>query len=130
MSQDITKSDSDRALYNKEFTNLGAFITNSETKDFNGVSLFSSTGQNVNIDSEGATFTLAGVDLSASSYSTATSATISTTTTAASALTSVKNAINLLASDRASVGANISRLNSHSEQLGVLGDNQIGRAHV
>jgi flagellin len=123
MSQDITKSDSDRALYNKEFTNLGAFITNSGTKDFNGVSLFSSTGQNVNIDSEGATFTLAGVDLSATSYTTATSATISMTSTAATALTSVKNAINLLATDRASVGANISRLNSHSEQLGVLGDN-------
>ena len=123
MSQDITKSDSDRALYNKEFTNLAAYVTNAGTKDFNGVSLFSSTGQAVTQDSEGSTFTMGAADLSSASYTGATSATISTTTTAASALTAVKTAITQLATDRATVGANVSRLNSTHDQLGVLGDN-------
>jgi flagellin len=38
-------------------------------------------------------------------------------------LTSVKAAITRLAEDRATVGANVSRLNYTSEQLGVLRDN-------
>src|SRR5437016_1620351 len=42
LSQDVTKTDADRALYDKEFQTLGAYITNVATKDFNGVSLFSS----------------------------------------------------------------------------------------
>ena len=123
MSADITKNDADRALYNKEFTNLAAFVTNSATKDFNGVSLFSSAAQGVTIDSEGATFSMTGVDLSTSSYTTATASTISTTSTAATALTNVKAAITQLATDRATVGANVSRLNSTHDQLGVLSDN-------
>ena len=123
MSADITKNDADRALYNKEFTNLAAFVTNSATKDFNGVSLFVSAARDVSIDSEGASFSMTGVDLGAASYTTATSSTISTTTTAATALTNVKNAITQLATDRATVGANVSRLNSTHDQLGVLGDN-------
>ena len=123
MSADITKNDADRALYNKEFTNLAAFVTNSATKDFNGVSLFVSAARDVSIDSEGASFSMTGVDLGAASYTTATSSPISTTTTAATALTNVKNAITQLATDRATVGANVSRLNSTYDQLGVLGDN-------
>ena len=123
MSQDITKSDADRALYNKEFTNLAAFITNAGTKDFNGVSLFASVGQAVTQDSEGSTFTLGAADLSTASYTGATAATVGTTTAAASALTAVKTAINQLATDRATVGANVSRLTATSEQLSVLNQN-------
>ncbi|GDY23415.1 flagellin [Verrucomicrobiota bacterium] len=123
MAQDITKNDADRALYNKEFTNLAAFVTNSATKDFNGVSLFSGVDRAVTIDSEAATFSMTGVDLGSASYTGATGATVSTTTAAASALTAVKTAITQLATDRATVGANVSRLNSTHDQLGVLGDN-------
>ena len=123
MAQDITKSDSDRTLYNKEFTNLAAFVTNSASKDFNGVSLFSSSAQNVTIDSEGATFSMTGVDLGTGTYTLATAATVSTTSAASSALTAVKSAITQLATDRATVGANVARLNSTHDQLGVLSDN-------
>ena len=123
MSQDITKSDSDRALYNKEFTNLAAFVTNSASKDFNGVSLFSSSSLGVTIDSEGNTFSMVGIDLSTASYTGATGANISTTSAAASALTAVKSAITQLASDRATIGANLARINATTEQLGVLSDN-------
>jgi flagellin len=123
MSQDVTKSDTDRSLYNKEFTNLASFITNAGTKDFNGVSLFASSGQNVSIDSEGGTFAMGNVDLSTASYTGATGSGISTTSTAASALTAVKTAITQLAADRATVGANMSRLNATNDQLSVLSDN-------
>ena len=123
MSQDITKSDADRTLYNQEFTQLSAFVTTSSTKDFNGVSLFSSSSLAVTIDSDGNTFSMSGINLGATTYSTAIASTISTTTTAATALTNVKAAITQLATDRATVGASQSRLNYTSEQLGVSKEN-------
>jgi flagellin len=123
LAQDVTKTDADRTLYNQEFTTLGSYVNNVATKDFNGVSLFSGTSLSVTTDGEGSTFSMSGVNLGASVYSTATGGTISTTTNAATALTNVKAAINQLATDRANIGANISRLNSTGEQLGVLKDN-------
>jgi flagellin len=48
---------------------------------------------------------------------------VSTSTAAATALDNVKLAITQLATDRATVGANISRLTYSSEQLSVLKDN-------
>ena len=123
LAQDVTKTDTDRALYNSEYTTLGAYIGTAAGKDFNGVSLFSATALNVVTDSDGNTFAMAGVNISGTGYSNATSAGVATVTTAAAALTAVKAAITQLATDRASIGANISRLNYTSEQLGVLKDN-------
>jgi len=123
LAQDITKSDSDRALYNTEFQQLGSYITNVAGKDFNGVSLFGGTAQNVTIDSEGGTFSMSGVNLGGATYTTAVGASVATLGSAGAALTAVKNAITQLASDRASVGAMRTRLNYTDEQLGVLKDN-------
>jgi flagellin len=123
LSQDVTKTDSDRDLYNAEFTTLGAYIDDVATKDFNGVALFDGTGLDVTTDSDGNTYTMTGVDLGASAYTDATSATIDTASNAASALTDVKTALDQLATDRANIGANVSRLNSTSEGLAVLRDN-------
>jgi flagellin len=125
MSQDVTKTDSDRALYNKEFTQLQSYITDLATKDFNGVSLFSATNLNVTVDSEGHTYANQAVNLAASAYTTATGSgtKVDTAANAATALTNVKAAITQLATDRASVGANMSVLQSYSDQLGVLSDN-------
>ena len=123
LSQDVTKSDEDRALYHKEFSTLGDYIDNVSTKDFNGVSLFTSTTLSVTIDSEGSTFDMAGIDLATSTYTTATAGDISTSAGAATALDDVKTAITQLATDRATIGASISRLNFTSEQLSVLKDN-------
>lgn len=123
LSQDVTKSDSDRTLYQKEFTTLGAYVDNVATKDFNSVSLFSSTSLSVTIDSDGNSFSMTGVDLSSGTYSTATSGDVSTTSGAATALTNVKLAITQLATDRATIGANISRLTYTNDQLSVLRDN-------
>ncbi|NBV22185.1 MAG: flagellin [Proteobacteria bacterium] len=123
MAQDVTKSNADRALYDTEFQKLGSFVTDLATKQFNGVALFSATANNVTTDSEGTTTALAGVDLGAAAYTNATGSAIGTAATAATALTKVKAAITQLSTDRATVGANISTLNSYSDQLGVLSDN-------
>jgi flagellin len=123
LSQDVTKSDADRALYQKEFLAQGEYIDDLSTKDFNGVDLFSGTDLNVTIDSDGNTFAMAGVDLADPIYTAATGADVSTAGGAVTALTNVKAAIDLLADHRATVGANISRLSTTGEQLGVLREN-------
>lgn len=123
LSQDVTKSDADRALYNSEFTTLGAFITDSAGKEFNGVALFSATALNVTTDEDGGSFAMAGVNLGAAAYTGATGSGVATSAAAVTALTNVTAAITQLGADRATVGANISRLNMTGEQLGVLKDN-------
>lgn len=123
LAQDVTKSNADRALYQKEFDTLGAYIDDLATKDFNGVSLFGGAALNVTTDSEGNTFTMAGVNLTAGTYSTATAGDVSTTAGAATALTNIKSAITQLATDRATVGANITRLSYTNEQLSILREN-------
>jgi flagellin len=123
LSQDVTKTDTDRGLYDKEFQTLSSYITNTATKDFNGVSLFSSAALSVTTDGDGGSFSMSGIDLSAANYSGATGANVATTTGAASALTSVKTAISQIATDRATLGANIARLTYTGDQLGVLKDN-------
>jgi len=123
LSQDVTKSSTDRSLYNNEFSTLASYITNTATKDFNGVSLFTSTALSVTIDSDSGTFSMTGVSLGTATYTTATASTVDTAANAVTALTNVKNAITQLATDRATVGANLARLNYTNEQLGVLKDN-------
>ena len=123
LAQDVTKTDADRTLYNAEFSTLAAYISNSAGKDFNGVSLFSATALSVTTDGDTGTFSMSGIDLAAAAYTGATGANVSTTTAAAAALVSVKAAITQLGTDRATLGANTSRLTLTSEQLGVLKDN-------
>jgi len=123
LAQDITKSDADRSLYNQEFQTLGAYFTDLAGKDFNGVLLFDGTTLNVTTDSEGNTFGMTGIDLGIASYGAAVASSVTTIPNAALALTAVKDAITQLSQDRASIGANISRLTSTSSQLGVLKDN-------
>lgn len=123
LAQDVTKTDTDRALYQKEFAALGAYINDLATKDFNGVSLFNGDTLAVTTDSDANTFSMAGVDLTDTKYTDATSSDISTTTGAIAALAAVKDAIEQLATDRATIGSNIARLTKYSEQLGVLRDN-------
>ena len=124
LALDETKSNTDRGLYNTEFTNLGTFITATATRDFNGVSMFSGSALNVTVNSEATSnFAYTAINLATATYTTATASTITTTALATTALTSVKNAINQLATDRAVVGANQSALTMYQEQLGVLEDN-------
>jgi flagellin len=123
LAQDVTKTDNDRALYNAEFTSLGAYINDIATKEFNGVALFDGEALDVTTDGEGSTFNMTGVDLADQLYLDATGSTIATAEDAVTALSNVKAAITKLSEDRANLGANISRLHSTSEQLNVLSEN-------
>jgi len=122
-AQDGTKTNSERADYQKEFATLAGYITNTGQASFNGVSLFSAAALSVTTDGTGSTYSMAGVDLTAAAYTGATGADISTTTGAVSALTAVTSAITQLATDRATVGASEERLNYTNQELGVLSTN-------
>ena len=122
-AQDVTKSDSDRTLYQQEFNTLSNYVNNVATKDFNGVSLFSGKDLAVTVDSDANTFTNKGVDLTANVYSTLASQSIATTGGAVTALSDVKAAITKLASDRANIGSNIETLTNYHNQLGTLNNN-------
>jgi flagellin len=122
-AQDVTKSNSDRALYQQEFNTLANYVNNVSTKEFNGVSLFSGGNLAVTIDSDANTFTSTGVNLTANTYSKLATDSIGTTTAAMTALNDVKAAITKLASDRANIGANIETLTNYSNQLSTLNNN-------
>ena len=123
LAQDVTKTTSDRALYEQEFSALGSYVTNVATKDFNGVSLFSANTLNVTNDSDANTFAMAGVDLANATYTTAIAGTIDSVTNAATALSNVKLAIDQLASDRANIGSNEESLSYYNDQLSALNNN-------
>ena len=120
LAQDVTKTDTDRGLYDTEFQKLATYINDLATKDFNGVSLFDGTDLDVTVDSDGNTTTATGIDGSAYDL---TGDDLTSAGNAATALGNIKTAIDTLSTDRATVGANISVLNSYSEQNAVLKDN-------
>lgn len=123
LAQDVTKSNADRDLYQQEFVQLRDYITSASSKEFNGVSLFSTATLAVTIDSEGGTFIMNGINLGASTYTSAITATLSTVAQAQAALVSVKAAINQLSTDRATIGAYQARLNFTTEQLTISKEN-------
>ena len=123
IAQDVTKSDADRSLYNSEFQNLGAFVMNSASRDFNGVSLFGATTLNVTVTSEAATIPLWGLELWYTALYALSDTHLSTTTFATGALAAVKEAIDYTNTDRVVVGSNQVSLNMYQEQLGVIKDN-------
>jgi len=130
-AQDATKTNGERSDYQAEFNTLAGYINDTATKDFNGVSLFSGAALSVTTDGTGTLFSMTGINLAASAYTTVTGASadgsaatsISTTSGAATALTQVTAAITQLATDRATVGANEERLTYTGNELGVLSNN-------
>jgi flagellin len=131
LATDETKSSTDRALYQKEFLELQEFIDDVSDKEFNGTNLFSSAHLTVTVGVTGAgvatNVTFAGANLTGITYQTLSASTstfaVSTAESAAAALISVQSVISQLASDRAQVGANISRLESERASLAILRDN-------
>jgi flagellin len=123
LAQDVTKSDADRSLYQNEYSQLGEFIDNSASKDFNGVSLFSGTSLDVAIDPDGDTLTMQGISLSTTVYTDALVADVNTIPNAQDALSKLKLAITQLSQDRAGIGAYQTRFSSTAEQLIVSKEN-------
>jgi flagellin len=130
LSQDITKTDTDRSNYSVEFEQLQSYISDIGSKKFNGVTLFASAGAAVTIDSDASKFTMNEVDLTSSTVTTGlaniyagASSAIYTSGSAASALSNIQTAIQSLADMRAKVGANIQRLNMTDDQVNILNEN-------
>jgi len=130
LSQDITKTNTDRSNYTVEFEQLQNYISVIGTKSFNGVTLFASSGEAVTIDSDASKFTMNAVDMTSTAstigmaliYNSATTA-IANTTSAAAGLSNIQTAIQNLADMRAKVGANIQRLNMTEQQLSITMEN-------
>jgi flagellin len=119
-AQDVTKTDTDRSLYNAEYSTLASYVASTASKDFNGVSLFDNTTKGVTIDSDATIWSMGAINLGAAAYTGATTGqTIATTTGAIAALGVVKAAISQLAADRGTVGASLARLNYTHDQLSV-----------
>jgi flagellin len=130
LSQDITKTNTDRSNYSVEFTQLQNYISDIGTKSFNSVTLFGSSTNNVTIDSNANTFGMNAVDMTSATVTTGlaniymgVSSAITTTTSAANALSNIQTAIQNLADMRANVGANLSRLNMTDDQVTILNEN-------
>ena len=130
LSQDITKSNTDRSNYSVEFTQLQNYISDIGGKDFNGVTLFATAGQSVTIDSDAGTFSMNAIDMTSTTVTTglaniynSSSSAITTTSSAASALSNIQTAIQNLADMRARAGANIQRLNMTDDQVTILNEN-------
>ena len=129
LATDETKSNADRNLYEKEFDELQEFITAISSKQFNGTTLFSSTSLSVAVgtaqDGTASKVEVKGANLGASQYTSATTvdASVGTAASAAAALSTVQTAISQLASDRAQVGANLSRLETERNTISILRDN-------
>jgi flagellin len=115
LNDDVTKSTSDKANYNSEFTALQAQLTANAGESFNGVSLFGSTaiGNVAVTESGGTTVSIAARDL------TSTSTGVGTITAAASlgavTIAQVSTAIENVATMRATNGSEQSRLGFASE---------------
>ena len=130
LSQDITKTQTDRSNYSVEFEQLQNYISDISGKQFNDVALFASTGGSVTIDSDAEKFTMNAIDMTSTTVTTGlhqaytgTSTAILTTTSAAGALSNIQTAIQTLADMRANVGANIQRLNMTDDQVNILNEN-------
>jgi len=126
LSQDETKTDADRALYDKEFQKLDDFIVAIGNKDFNGISLFNSSSMSVTVGADGSKMSTTDIGMAGNATITALAAAttkVTSSSDAATALTTVKTAISTLAGFRADVGANMSRLEAESSALSVQKDN-------
>jgi len=121
LAQDATKGATDIALYGKEFDSLSAYIQGVTTQKFNGVTLFSASTLDVLQDDAGtALFAAGAVDLATSVAAVSLGG---TTTLAWAATGTVKTAIDSVATMRAGVGADLSRMMMTNEHLSVLSEN-------
>jgi len=130
LAQDVTKTNTDRSNYSVEFAQLQNYISDIGQKQFNGVTLFDTSGLGVTIDSDANTFTMNEVDMNSTTVATglaqaftASTTSITNTTSAGSALSNIQTAIQNLANMRARIGANIQRLNVTRGQLSLLNEN-------
>jgi flagellin len=126
-AQDVTKTTSDRLVYNQEMLSLESFVHGVANQEFNGVSLFNGATLNVVTGGSGSTFAIAGVNLGNATYTNLYGNRVDKigdpSTGAIYAMYSVERGITQLAADRAQIGANEEVLEQYSNQVGTLKNN-------
>lgn len=130
LAQDGTKTTTDLSLYNKEYTTLYSYIDVIDGQKFNDVVLFGASSSSTlsvlqDDGAHGSNFESTGIDLGTvtSSLSGGIATAISSASSASTALGLVKTAITNVATYRATIGADLSRLMSTNEHLSVLTEN-------
>lgn len=119
---DPTKNSNDKANYDSEFTELTSQLKSLAGEKFNGVALFGSTGLSVAVTEDGSTSSavaIAGRDLNGSSGGVSALTGTAATNLGAITLTNVTDAIQNVATFRATNGAEQSRFGFASELLTV-----------
>ena len=102
-AQDVTKTSSDRAIYNQEFQALATYVSDAATKNFNGVSLFSGNALNVTTDSDGGTFAMQGISANYVAAGVTTTTTTTAFPSASATLGSISSALALNGSGQITV---------------------------
>ena len=122
LAQDATKGATDKDLYGKEYDTLNSYIANVATQKFNNVNLFglASASLTVLTDDSASYFASGGISLGGSAVNISAS---TLSTNASTALGEVKSAIDNVASSRAQIGADLSRMMMTNEHLSVLSEN-------
>jgi flagellin len=125
LAQDGTKTTTDLGLYNKEYETLYSYLDVVDGQTFNDVALFSTTSMSVLQDDTSAAFSSGHVNLQSvtNSLSATPGSAISTSGGAATALGLIKSAVTNVASHRAAIGADLSRLMMTNDHLSVLSEN-------
>ncbi|MCE9610073.1 MAG: hypothetical protein K8R23_07675 [Chthoniobacter sp.] len=115
LSTDVTKSASDVANYNTEFTALKAELTNQTTNTFNGVALFGGTTLAVQTSEDGTqSLNITQANLTSNVATITAAANLGALTTA-----QISTAITNVATSRAQNGADSSRLGFSADMLAV-----------
>ncbi|MEE2942997.1 MAG: flagellin [Verrucomicrobiota bacterium] len=119
LAQDVTKSDSDRAHYAEEFSQLKTMVSDSARMTFNEVAMFGDESRTTTVDDDGGTTELPAINLQADPYAAAVAdqTAIDTLDNAAAALSTVKEGVSQVSTDRAKVGAAQASLEAESARL-------------
>ena len=129
LAQDTSKSSADIELYDKEFQQLISFVNATKAQTYNSANLFSSSTLAVTVDSEGTTFGMPPIDMTVAAYdnaittATANALDVKSVSNAVDAITKIKSAITQVATDRATLGSVMSRLQFTKEQLSITKEN-------
>jgi flagellin len=117
---DATKSASDKANYDSEFTSLQSQLTANGAETFNGVALFGTTSLSVGVTEDGATsVSVAGRDLTSTGTGVGVLTGTGVTSLAGISLAQISTAIQNVATFRAQNGAEQSRFGFASELVTV-----------
>ena len=122
LAQDESKTAGDFSLYDKEFQTLSSYIDLIDSQTFNDVALFTSAALNVMQQDDSTKFASSAINLTTTTAA-ITPLALTSAALATTAMMTVKSQITNVATYRATVGADLSRLVKTTDHLAVLAEN-------